>query len=397
MNFVLGDMSHLFGNGLSVLVLLQEFIGRSFMFTDIANLLLLVVSISSIGALVAFKPKRLEHLLFSILAFSLVLVSVSALLPESFVIEQQFVVLGAFATCNVFWLLSRTLFRKGKALSTHHYILAGIIALLILFSRSIDIFVSFHWFEQESVTWLKRSLTEMVGLLSSGVILLAFWEAIRNYSSSSKSLRKQKMLFAGSMLVATFSTRVIAPSIPATPEVSEITYLWIRAFAASLVLISTFIVLMIQYKDRDALGLNITAKTIGKDEDDELLSAIRSVMEERKLYLNAELKMMDIANALQVPEYKISRALRDKSSFDNFNQFVNYMRIEHAKQLLIEDESQSWTILVISMESGFASLATFNRAFKVQEGCTPNHYRKKMAMLDDGTGKKADNPEAVDF
>ena len=44
MNFVLGDMSLLFGNGLSVLVLLQEFIGRSFMFTDIANLLLLVIS-----------------------------------------------------------------------------------------------------------------------------------------------------------------------------------------------------------------------------------------------------------------------------------------------------------------------------------------------------------------
>ena len=54
-------------------------------------------------------------------------------------------------------------------------------------------------------------------------------------------------------------------------------------------------------------------------------------------------------------------------------------------------------LLVISMESGFASLATFNRAIKVQEGCTPNHYRKKMAVLDDGRGKKADNPEAVDF
>jgi AraC-like DNA-binding protein len=34
-------------------------------------------------------------------------------------------------------------------------------------------------------------------------------------------------------------------------------------------------------------------------------------------------------------------------------------------------------ILSIAMDAGFASLATFNRAFKVQEGTTPTEFRRQ--------------------
>lgn len=99
-------------------------------------------------------------------------------------------------------------------------------------------------------------------------------------------------------------------------------------------------------------------------------------MKDDKLYLQDDLKMMDIANALSMPEYRVSRVLKEKTDFDNFNHFVNYFRLAHAKRLLVEENSKNWTILVISMESGFSSLATFNRVFKMQESCTPNEYRK---------------------
>ncbi|WP_026375285.1 helix-turn-helix domain-containing protein [Aestuariibacter salexigens] len=344
--------------------------------TDIVHSVLLVTSLLSIFALLLFKPKRLEHGLFAILALSLLLLASSELLPASFAVEQQLVALGTFATCNVFWLLARTLFRKGKALSTQHYVLAGVIALLILLMRSLDIFVSLQWIEQDTVAWFKRSLSELLKLLSSAVLLLGFWEAIRSYSSSSKSLRQQKMLFASTMLIAVISTRIVVPSLPMSAEMIDIIYLWVRSIAACCILVSTYAVLWMQYQHREALGFNRIAENDEQDENAVLLQSIKQLMTDKQLFLQPELKMIDVANALGEPEYKISKVLREKSDYDNFNHFVNHYRIEYAKRLLTSEDSKQWTILVISMESGFASLATFNRVFKSHQGCTPNQYRQ---------------------
>ena len=100
-------------------------------------------------------------------------------------------------------------------------------------------------------------------------------------------------------------------------------------------------------------------------------------MEQEQRFLQHDLKTIAIANALQVSEYRISRAIRAMSTAANVNQFINSYRISYAKQLLTSHQSEHWTILVISMESGFASLAPFNRAFKASEGCTPNQYRQR--------------------
>ena len=352
----------------------------SAMSANTVHLVLLVTSLTSIGALTALRPIRLEHILFAVLAGSLLLLSIAQLLPASFAVEQQFVALGTFATCNVFWLLTRALFRKGNnVLNASHYLLAGSIALLILFSRSIDLLVTLEWIEQSALIWLKRSLVEILQLLSSGILLLSFWEIIRSYASSSKGLRRQKLILAGSMLIAVLSTRVIAPAIPVEPETGKLIFLWVRSMAASLMLVSTFLVLWFQFKDRKALESNRAVDDLN-DEDADLAEAVKHLMTEDKLFLKAELKMMDIANALGVPEHKVSRALREKNLSGNFNQFVNGFRIEFAKHLLIEEKSKDWTILVVSMESGFASLATFNRVFKSLEGCTPKQYRQRSCQ-----------------
>ena len=90
--------------------------------------------------------------------------------------------------------------------------------------------------------------------------------------------------------------------------------------------------------------------------------------------------MIDLANELKVSEYKISRAIRHHFAAPNFNHFINSLRIEHAKNLLEQQESQNWTILVIALESGFSSLATFNRVFKAQLGYAPNEHRKSAMV-----------------
>ena len=46
-----------------------------------------------------------------------------------------------------------------------------------------------------------------------------------------------------------------------------------------------------------------------------------------------------------------------------------------AKAALASPEQARIPILTIAMDVGYASLATFNRAFKSEEGITPSAYR----------------------
>ena len=63
----------------------------------------------------------------------------------------------------------------------------------------------------------------------------------------------------------------------------------------------------------------------------------------------------------------------------NFNNYVNQMRVEYAKAILEAPEKQDWPVLVVGIESGFASVAPFTRAFKEYTGYTPGQYRKRRA------------------
>jgi AraC-like DNA-binding protein len=50
--------------------------------------------------------------------------------------------------------------------------------------------------------------------------------------------------------------------------------------------------------------------------------------------------------------------------------------IKHARMLLEDPKNTQWPILVIGLESGFASVGPFTRAFKSICDMTPNQYRQ---------------------
>lgn len=56
------------------------------------------------------------------------------------------------------------------------------------------------------------------------------------------------------------------------------------------------------------------------------------------------------------------------------NDFVNRMRLQLAASQLLRTEQP---VLDISIESGFASLSSFNKLFKREFGCSPRVYRKE--------------------
>ena len=86
----------------------------------------------------------------------------------------------------------------------------------------------------------------------------------------------------------------------------------------------------------------------------------------------------DLAKLLDVPEYRVSKLLRSQFHASNFNQFINTLRIEHAKTLLSDPDKGHWPVVVIGLESGFASVGPFTRSFKTLVGYTPHEFRQTV-------------------
>jgi AraC-like DNA-binding protein len=369
------------------------------MLIDIAYTVLLVAALSVMVAQTLFKQKRIEHIVFAIFCGSLAMVAIQKLSADALGPYQYIIALGTCATCNAMWLVSRAMFRGDNSLSLRHFVFASAIAVLILMNRSIDFLLSLAWVDASAINWIDRSASEITQLMSSTVLALTFWESIRGYAECPPAQKKQRLLFASMFVTAVFTTTVIARGV--LPETAlPIVYPWLVVCFAFGMMCVTFAILVWQQYERDQASRSehaelttSSASAKGNDypvysvanptesEDKTLFTEIEQLMTKDKLYLQAELKIIDIANHLQVSEYRVSRAIRSHSTASNFNHFVNGYRLSHAKQLLTASDSQQWTILVISLESGFASLAPFNRAFKAQEGCTPNQYRHRQAIV----------------
>lgn len=104
---------------------------------------------------------------------------------------------------------------------------------------------------------------------------------------------------------------------------------------------------------------------------DNLMTRLADIVETQRLYLNPELKIDDVANALGVHRNFVSACINAQKGC-SFNQFINDYRVEHAKKLLRETDEIK--ISHICHESGFATESTFFRAFKASTGMTPKEW-----------------------
>ena len=68
----------------------------------------------------------------------------------------------------------------------------------------------------------------------------------------------------------------------------------------------------------------------------------------------------------------VSRFFKSKMNI-SYNQYLNARRLNHAAHLL---QNTNETTLNCALESGYTSLRTFNRNFKLFYGITPQEYRK---------------------
>ncbi|WP_409424692.1 MULTISPECIES: helix-turn-helix domain-containing protein [unclassified Pseudoalteromonas] len=342
------------------------------------------------------KDKQLIHYLFVIFCGSLCMVGVQKISAPSLGEYQYFIGLFTCATCNASWLISRALFREHNPISRRHVAVAATIALLIMFNQTWHYLVSLdpQPLSTSHIMWrLKQGMNEITGLLSSCILVLSFWESMRGFNSKTHVQKVQSVIFASAYFLAVVNASIL-PAFIFSPAEIELYNPLIITSSALLIVFAMHIVMTLQASSskkqtrphNDESEVGIDSDEVKKISDishhqeqiqAELIMGISKLINEQQLFLQTNLKISDFAQALQVPEYKISRAIRYHYKVANFNLFINQYRVNYAKMLLASEQAQEWSILSIALESGFSSLATFNRVFKSIVGRIPNEYRKQ--------------------
>ncbi|MEM8527222.1 MAG: AraC family transcriptional regulator [Bacteroidota bacterium] len=117
---------------------------------------------------------------------------------------------------------------------------------------------------------------------------------------------------------------------------------------------------------------------LGQEEVNKLKTQIERLMVEEKIYLNNKLTLSALAEQLNTSTNNISWLLNNIYE-SSFYDYINQYRVKEFIQRIQQGEHQHHTLLAISMDVGFNSKSTFNKAFKNIMHDTPSNYIRKMA------------------
>ncbi|WP_188374491.1 helix-turn-helix domain-containing protein [Winogradskyella haliclonae] len=114
-------------------------------------------------------------------------------------------------------------------------------------------------------------------------------------------------------------------------------------------------------------------KTKESKEMKSLASSIKTTMQEGKLYLDPNLSLSSFAHMIDLHPNKVSAIINSTLGY-SFRDFINKYRVKEFEEQLAFYDLQSRTLLSLAMECGFNSKASFNRAFKKFNNCTPQEF-----------------------
>ena len=98
---------------------------------------------------------------------------------------------------------------------------------------------------------------------------------------------------------------------------------------------------------------------------------INAVMTYINNHYREELSLEDVARFAGFSRYYFSRSFKRQTGY-SFKDYLCQKRLQVAMDLLIRTNR---SMRDVAIESGFGSVATFNRVFREKKGCTPTQYR----------------------
>lgn len=125
------------------------------------------------------------------------------------------------------------------------------------------------------------------------------------------------------------------------------------------------------YKRLERLSNDKTSKKIGFT----TFKKINEFIIEEKKYLTADINLHSIAEKLDLSHGYLSKLINEHTE-KNFNDYINELRVNASKKMLLDSTFNNYTIESIGLECGFKSKSNFYTAFKKFTNQTPNQYKK---------------------
>ena len=108
-----------------------------------------------------------------------------------------------------------------------------------------------------------------------------------------------------------------------------------------------------------------------------IVNKLDKVMREEKLFTKGDLKLQEVADALDIGVHALSQAI-NVSKGVKFTEYLSQLRVEEAIHLMRQKEYQDIKLLAVGIDAGFNNKTSFLNAFKKYTGKSPSEYRKSL-------------------
>ncbi len=286
---------------------------------------------------------------------------------------------------GIFWLFCSSVFNDRFRIKLWHICLVCFTVFLPL----IGILMS--WQNAEALTIMFFHIPQVLEFV---LLTLALIEVVRHWNDdlieSRRTLRLWFCTMIGLYIIGTIALReVIMPS-------SNWLSFW-QYVPVGLILLFTNLIL-VQYRpallnviDRSAANRVESTEPPKSDTESgkeaevevppEVVNQLDKLMTEQFVYRKMGLTIGQLAEQLELPEYRLRRIINAGLGFRNFNDYLNGFRIKEAGQRLADPAQNGEAVLNIALDTGFRSLSSFNKAFRESFGVTPTAYRQQQTKL----------------
>jgi AraC-like DNA-binding protein len=117
---------------------------------------------------------------------------------------------------------------------------------------------------------------------------------------------------------------------------------------------------------------------LNEDTANVLHQQLKNLMETERLFIEPELTLTDLAIRLDVHPNYLSQVINELEGV-NFYDYINTLRVEEFKSLVLLPQNQKYTLLALAYDCGFNSKTAFNRFFKKATDLSPSDYLKTLS------------------
>ncbi|WP_148862128.1 AraC family transcriptional regulator [Marinobacter fonticola] len=204
------------------------------------------------------------------------------------------------------------------------------------------------------------------------IMLRAFWHVISHWQDDLVEARRRARLVVLLVVGSAVGWAVVTLNMGLSGELTPGMVTGVAAFLAAFFLLQGRQGVLEVAEPGTAPSVEPLAQPcVERSADAQVLTRIM----DQEYYRTERLTLKMLSEASGIPEYRLRRVINQTLGYRNFNDYINQLRIADASRRLLN--APDMPILNVSLDVGYRTLSSFNRAFREITGVTPTEYRQK--------------------